>query len=418
MAKKEKEKEKEEDIKSMSTLALSRALIKEMNKDSEEKVAWSLATDKDNPTDVKDWISTGSTVLDYQIGNKRGAGIPCGKITEVVGEEATGKSLLVTQILANTQKKGGLAVYFDEENALNPDFATRLGLNLSELVYMQVGYVEAVGEHIQKIIALARAKDVKKPITIVWDSMAATPAKAELEGDFDPNSRIGLQAKAISKMMRLLTKTVGRERVTLVFTNQMKVKIGVMYGDPMGTPGGKAVPYHASVRIRLKRVKEVINEKTKEVLGVKTRSKVFKNRMGPPMRACEFDIMYADGVNDGDSIRDCLHEKGEIKKVNGWMYMSGVPITSFEFDEKTGEVDKTKTPKVEVKEELQFRAREFDEYWSTDPAFKEHVLGLLDKHLIVKYDAKSIPDQDIDPDSLTDVEAVAEMELGDSAMEG
>lgn len=224
MAKRDKEHEEKED----TVHSISRALIKELNKDASEKIAWCLATDKDNPTDVKDYISTGSTLLDYIICNKRGGGVPAGKITEIVGEEATGKSLLAMHLLAETQKRGGLAVYMDEESALNTDFAQRVGLDVEKLVYMQCGCIEAVGEQIEKVINLARVKDVKCLITIVWDSVAGTPPRAELEGDWDPNSRVGLAAKAIAKMMRKLTTTVGRERVTLVFTNQMKVKFGCL----------------------------------------------------------------------------------------------------------------------------------------------------------------------------------------------
>lgn len=408
-------------------LQISKALIKALNKDADTKMAWSLAVDGDNPTDVKEFIDTGSTLLNYIICNRRNGGVPVGKISEIVGEEATGKSLVVTHILANTQKKGGLAVYIDEENALNPEFAQRVGLDLNRLVYLQCGSVEAVGENIEKVINLARAKDVKRVITVVWDSIASTPPKAELEGDWDPNSRVGLQAKAIAKMMRKLTQTVGRERVTLVFTNQMKTKIGVMFGDPMGTPGGKAVPYHASVRVRLFRSTElkaqeaaIIDEDDEEddepkgkkkekkekkrdvvVYGIHTRAKVIKGRLGPPLRQCEFDILFANGIDDITSIRDYLHHKGEIKKKNGFMHMYRVPMV-----DKTDDSGKQT---VTVHDEIKFRQREFNEYYQADTAFFEHCQGLLDKHLIVRYDAKSIPDQEIDPESLTDAEAVADM---------
>lgn len=383
-------KKKEESTFSASdekeSLKLSKDLIRELNKDSKEKIAWCLATDDDNPTDVKEFISTGSTLLNYIICNRRGGGIPVGKLTEICGEEATGKSLLVTHILAETQKKGGLAVYIDEENALNPLFAERVGLDLSKVVYLQCGSVEAVGETIQKTIVLARAKDVKRIITIVWDSVAATPPKAELEGDFDPNSRVGLQAKAIAKMLRKLTQTVGKEKITLVFTNQLKVKIGVMFGDPMGTPGGKAIPYHASVRVRVNRSTELKDEE-KVTYAIHTRAKVIKGRLGPPLRTCEFDIHFADGIDDESSIRDFLWQKGEIEKRAGYMVMKNVP----------GEV-----------EELKFRASEWGEFYKK-PEFKEHVFKLLDKLLIISYDVKDIHEVDMDPESLQDAEAVAAM---------
>ena len=389
------------------SLALTKALIKELNKDNKDgKVAWCLATDKDNPTDVRDFISTGSTLLDYIICNRRGGGIPVGKITEIVGEEATGKSLLVTQILAETQRRGGLGVYIDEENALNPEFATRVGLNLDKLVYMQCGSVEAVGEQIEKVINLARLKDVKSLITIVWDSVAATPPKAELEGDYDPNSRVGLQAKAIAKMMRKLTQTVGRERVTLIFTNQMKTKIGVVFGDPMGTPGGKAIPYHASVRIRLYRSTELKeeSESEKNYFGVHTRAKLIKNRQGPPLRTCEFDIHFSDGIQDAESIRDYLHRVGEIEKRAGWMYMKGVVVSTEKKDPTTGELTYIDPP-LPVGE-AKFRSSEFAHMFRSDRHFRNSIMGILDRRLIVSFDAKEIPDMELDPESFTDNEAV------------
>jgi recombination protein RecA len=399
----EKAVSKAEDEKEL--LHLTKTLIRTLNKEGEDKMAWCLATDKDNPTDVKDFISTGSTLLDYIISNRRGGGIAMGKITEVVGEEASGKSLLVTHVLANTQKKGGLAVYIDEENALNPDFAQRVGLDLKKLVYLQCGYVEKVGETIESIIIKAREKDVSRPITIVWDSVAATPPKAELEGDYDPNSRIGLQAKAIAKMMRKLTTTVGREKVTLVFTNQLKVKIGVMFGDPMGTSGGKAIPYHASTRIRLTRSTEEKDATQKDMskgqtYGVNTYAKIIKNRLGPPMRRCEFTILFASGIDDEESWFNYLHSVGEISKQSGFCYMSNVPQTVV--------VDKEGKEEVQVAKELKFREKAWKDIVA-DPATREHVFGLLDKHLIVKYDAKEIKDLDIDPESLMDAEAMAEM---------
>ena len=406
MAKKGKEEEQEKEA-SANILQLTKSIIKDLNKEGSDKMAWCLATDKDNPTDVKVFISTGSTLLDYLICNRRGGGVPVGKITEFVGEEASGKSLLIAQVLANAQKMGGLAVLLDEENALNPDFAMRVGLDLNKLVYAQCGCVESVGETIEKIIIKAREKDVNRIIVIAWDSVAATPPKAELEGDYDPNSRIGVQAKAIAKMMRKLTSTVGREKVTLVFTNQLKTKIGVMFGDPMGTPGGKAIPYHASVRIRLNRSLEVKDGTQKDAAigqtyGIKTYAKVIKNRMGPPLRKCEFEILFASGVDDESSWCNYLWTAGEIEKRNGFMVMKDVPQTV---------TDKDGTERVEVTPELKFREKAWKDVVS-DPATREHVFTLLDKHLIVSYEAKEIKDLDLDPESYMDNEAVLEEATG------
>jgi len=284
MAKKEKTEkqiERSNDIKEIA--ALSKMLIKEFNKDEEKtgKMAWNLSTDLDNPTEVKEWISTGSTLLDYDISNRRGGGIPVGKLTEISGEEASGKSLLAAHIIANTQKRGGLAVLADTENAYNPDFGRQIGVDNDKLVYLQPRTIEEVGEAIEKVIILAKQKAKDKLVTIIWDSVAGTPSQAEIEGSYDPNDRIGVTAKALAKMMRKLTQVWGKERICMVFTNQLKTKIGVMYGDPMTTPGGKAIPYHSSVRIRLTRStldKDETGDDQLEALGVNTNCKVVKNR--------------------------------------------------------------------------------------------------------------------------------------------
>jgi len=364
--------------------AITKFLIKQMNKGEDLPIAFNL--NDPNPTEVKSFIPTGSTVLDYLIANMSGGGIPAGKITEIVGEEQAGKSLLATQILANAQKLGGIAVYLDTENAASPDFMKRLGINLNKLVYLQPGSIEDCYAAIEKTILMARSKDTQCPVCIVWDSIAATPPQAEIEGDYDPNSRIGLAGKAHAKGLRKITKMVGSDKVTLVLTNQLKVKIGVMFGDPLTTPGGKAIPYHASVRIRLTKSKEISQgaAKLKETLGFHTYAKVFKNRLGPPMRKCEFDILFKSGLDDKNSVRDCLHTRGVISKASGFMKIK----------------DYTGT-------ELKFRAAK----WETlleDPKRLDHVKGLLDDLLIIKYDDQEIPDAEIDTNSTLEMESIAD----------
>ena len=173
-------------------------LRNELNKAAKENIAYDLHGD--NPTDVKTWISTGSTLLDYIISNRRDGGIPVGKLTTIAGESASGKSLIVTQILANTQKMGGVAVYIDTENAASPDFMEQLGLDTkNNFLYVQPGTIEEVFETIERLIGRLREKAPDKLVCIVWDSVAGTPVKAEVEGDYDPNSRIGLTAKALAK---------------------------------------------------------------------------------------------------------------------------------------------------------------------------------------------------------------------------
>jgi len=424
MAKKNKE-EKEEKVevaKEQDSMKLSKLLIKEFNKDEDKtgKMAWCLATDEDNPTDVKEFISTGSTLLDYLIANKKGGGVPVGKLTEISGEEASGKSLICAHLIAECQKRGGLAIYIDTENAANPSFMQQIGVNISEMVYLQPGTIEEVGEAIEKTIIMARTRAPGKLILIIWDSVAGTPPQAEIEGNYDPNERIGLAAKALAKMMRKLTQVWGRERIAMVFTNQLRVKFGVMYGDPMGTTGGKAIPYHASVRVRLERgvnLKPAGKEDDPKsaVYGVHTRAKTVKSRLGPPLRKCEFDITFSSGIDDVNSWLEKLHQVGEIVRSGGWCYLPAVPSGNIE--EKG--VDKGKDCGIAFRESQwpdiikngvdvkrtspDNEKKKIDVHVDVKPI----VLDLLDKHMVVRYGEKP-KDMVIDPESLMDAEAVTE----------
>lgn len=392
-----KEEKQEETGTEITALALTKALIKDFNKDAKEKVAWCLGTDLDNPTEVKEFISTGSTLLDYIISNRKGGGVPVGKLTEICGEEASGKSLVCAHLIAECQRRGGTAIYIDTENAAHPPFMQQIGVDINKLVYLQPGTVEEVGAAIEKAILLARAKAPNRLVLIIWDSVAGTPCQAEIEGSYDPNDRIGVTAKALAKMMRKLTQVWGKERIAMVFTNQLKVKIGVMYGDPMQTPGGKAIPYHASVRIRLTRGSTEADDKTKQVYGVHTSAKVIKSRLSPPLRKCNFDILFKSGIDDVGSWFTYLHEAGEITKADGWCY-----LTSFKGKEN---------PKHPEWGHM-FREKQWTEELNGNQALKIHVLDLLDKHLVVRYDQKEIRDLDIDEDSLMDNEAVLDAVKG------
>lgn len=368
---------------------LVRSFIKTFNKDGEDKVAWNLAYDEDNPTDVKEFISTGSTLLDYCISNRRDGGVPAGKLTEISGEEASGKSLICAHLVANVQKKGGIAVYIDTENAANPSFMEQVGVDLKNLVYLQPGTIENVFEHISKCISMARAKDVKCPVLIIWDSVAATPPAAELEGNFDPTNSIGLMARTISKGLRMLTDSVGKDRVTLVFTNQLRTKIGVSYGDPLTTPGGKAIPFCASVRIRLSQSTKLKDTGDgTEVDGIKTLAKCIKTRLGPPHRRCYFDIRFDKGIDDIGSWFTVLHESKKIEKRGGWCVMANVPGHEGE---------------------LKFRESGWHNVLAADQSLSDHVRDLIEGEMVVRY-GTTPKDAAIDPESLMDVESVVEEE--------
>jgi len=371
MAKKNKREDEpevtaEEVAQETDVAKLSKLLIKTFNKDEEKtgKIAWNLATDFDNPTDVKEFISTGNTLLDYDIANRKNGGAPVGKLTEINGEEASGKSLLCAHLAKEAQKKGGIVAYIDVENAMNPEFMEAIGVDLKRLIYLQPGTVEEVQEAILKMILMTRQKAPTQLVLIIWDSIAGTPTKCEIEGTAELNMNEQLEkSKVLSKMMRQITQVLGKERICLVFTNQLKVKIGNMYGDPMTTPGGKAVPYHASVRIRLTR-RGTEKDDSDTVTGVNTTAKVIKNRLGPPMRACHFFISFDHGIEDESSWFEMLHEKGSITKNNGWCtipdfqkVLSGMyAVDAGELQlarEKEKDSDKQKELNKKIKEALQ-----------------------------------------------------------------
>lgn len=430
MAKKEKEVEVPIE-KEMDNVKLSKLLINELNKDEAKtgKVAWNLLSDLDNPTDVKEWISTDNTLLDYCISNKRDGGVPVGKLTEISGEEASGKSLLCAHLAKNVQKKGGIVAYIDTENAMHPEFATQLGVDLGKMIYVQPGTIEEVGETIQKIILMTRQKAKDKLVLIVWDSVAGTPPQAEIEGTFDPNERMGITAKALSKMMRKLTQVWGKERIAMVFTNQLRTSMA-KYGDPWITPGGKAVPFHSSVRIRLMRAgaekegadKEAGDFGKGDVIGVNTRAKVVKNRLGPPHRKCEFFISFAHGIEDQESWFDKLHEAEVIEKADGWCYFHEIP--SGKLEDKGVNKGKDRGVKFREKQFVEFinsttlytpeqikqlheGAKEKDVGEPKGQKLLDWVKDRLEVVMTVRYGVKPA-DYEVDPESQMDVESLVE----------
>jgi len=394
MAKRDKEIEKPV-ADEVDPTRLAKLLVKEFNKNEEKtgKVAWSLVDDPDNPTDVKEFISTGNTLLDYCIANRPNGGVPVGKLTEIVGEEASGKSLLCAHLAAECQRRGGIVAYLDTENALNPSFAEQVGVDLKKMVYLQPNTVEECGDAIEKMILMTRQKAPNQLVLIIWDSTAQTPTAAELEGDYEINMNVQMEKpKAMGKMMRKIAMVLGKERICLVFTNQLKVKPGVMYGDPMFAPGGKAVPYAASVRVKLeqgKKAKEgadVVDldrgddgQGEGDVMGVHTKAKVIKNRLGPPHRSAKFFISFQDGIQDEQSWFQLFRDKGLFEKGDGW-----IKVPSY-------------------KKDFKFRGSAWASILKTDKEFRKWVDSKLEELMVVKYGEKPT-DAEVDPESLLEVE--------------
>src|SRR5678815_3090724 len=283
--------------------------IQQIAKDYGEGAIMRLGGEKIVDIDV---IPTGNILIDRALGV---GGFPRGRIVEIFGPESSGKTTLALTVIAQAQKRGGLAAFIDVEHALDPAYAKRLGVNLDDLLVSQ----PSSGEEALRIcetLVRSNALDV-----IVLDSVAALVTRAELEGEIG-DTTVGAQARLMSAALRKLTSLISKARTICVFTNQIREKIGVMFGNPETTPGGKALKFYSSVRVDIRRIGQ-IKQSDGTVVGNRTKVKIVKNKVAPPFTEAEFDIMYNEGISSIGALLDLALEKGVIEKRGSWLSYKG-----------------------------------------------------------------------------------------------
>ena len=265
-------------------------------------------------SDVKAWpaVPTGALSLDMILGI---GGLPLGRVVEIYGPESSGKSTISLSVVAEAQKMGLKCAYIDAEHALDPTYMSALGVNLDDLLLAQPDYGEQALEIADKLI---RTGEIG---VIVIDSVAALVPKAELEGDMEAN-QMGLQARMMAKGLRKIVGLANEHKTLVIFINQLRMKIGIMFGNPETTPGGRALPYASSVRIDIRK-KEDLKDKSGESIGIKVKAKVIKNKMAPPLKVTEFDIYYGKGVDNFGCLLDVAMAKGFFTQRGAWVYYEG-----------------------------------------------------------------------------------------------
>lgn len=369
MAKKKK-KSKEED--------LAQVLADSLNKANKDQTVAYFLDDEHVPTNVMGWISTGSSTLDLAISNRPHGGFPVGRISEITGLEQSGKSLLSAHVLAETQRQGGVAVLIDTETSVSREFYDAIGIDISKLLYVSADSVEQIFESIETIIEKVRKSSKDKLVTIVVDSVAAASTKVEINADYDKDGYATDKAIIISKAMRKITNMIGREHITLIFTNQLRQKMNAMpFADQWTTSGGKALAFHSSVRIRLKgmgKIKDKNSKNKQDVIGLKVRAKLVKNRMGPPMRTADFNIFFDSGIDNYGAWLDVMKDNDIVKRGGAWY--------TYYFEGNDNE-------------KIKFQSPDFVELMETRPEVREEIYDKICEAQILRYKSNKI-----DPDNL------------------
>tara|TARA_Y100001937_G_scaffold59234_2_gene81322 strand:- start:5415 stop:6560 length:1146 start_codon:yes stop_codon:yes gene_type:complete len=360
-------------------------LMKLVNKKAGRPVAHDLTGE--NPTEVKEWIPTGSRWLDSIICKGQRAGIPVGKVTEIAGLEATGKSYMAAQIAANAQKTGKLIVYFDSESAIDPSFLEQAGCDLENLMYIQASSVEFVLETIEELLG---ATD--EQMVFIWDSLALTPSVSDVEGDFNPQSTMAMKARILAKGMSKLVIPIADKQATLLVLNQLKTNIPqgpmarqIAMTTPYITPGGKAMHYSYSLRIWLtgRKAKSAYIEDEKGFrIGSEVKVKLEKSRFGTQGRSCAFRILWGNevGIRDEESWFDAIKGSPSLTSAGAWYTLA--------------------TPDGYTKK---FQPSKWTDLVQSDEEFKQKVISIMDEEIIQKFDMRQGDAKNFyeDPEDLT-----------------
>lgn len=344
--------------------------LNKLNRDGGQ-VAYFLDGKEITPTDLTDFISTGATMLDVAISNRKYGGIAVGRITEITGLEGSGKSFLAAQLITSTQRRDGVGVIIDTENALNVEFFRALGINTNKLIYVHLQTVEEIFDAITNVIEKVRGSgDKTKLVTIVVDSLAAASTKKEMEADFSKDGYATDKAIIISKALRKITGLIGKEKITLIFTNQLRQKLNApAFSDPWTTSGGKAVAFHSSTRLRLSLTGKITNSDG-NVVGVKVKANVVKNRLGPPHRTAEFEIYFDRGIDEHSSWLSVLKENKLIKQAGAW-YTYTDPVSG---------------------EDTKFQSKDFPKFLEENRERKNLLYDEICESLIMKYQGEFDPE--------------------------
>ena len=352
---------------------LANALSESLNKKFKDQgqVVYTL-NDKENPSNIVDWVSTGNAAVDLLISNIPNGGVAAGRLTEITGLESSGKSLLAGHILANTQKKGGLAIYIENETSLFKAFLETLGVDTSKMLYVNLDTVEDIFAAIEDIVIKVREKNKNRLVTIIVDSIAAASSKVEQEATYDKAGYNTTKAIVISQAMRKLMPLIARQRVCLVCINQLREKVGLTMpgADKYSVPGGKAIGFHATTRLRVAvtgKIKMKING-VEEIVGTNVKIKVVKSKLGPANREVEYEAFYNAGIKDYTNWIDVLLKYGKAEKV-GMSYQI--------VDEETGEIHK-------------YTGKNWEDVLKNDPAIRAVAYKQLCDCLVMDYENMEI----------------------------